>query len=66
MTVKKNATALFLFGGFSSLDFSSFYPQFRSPIDRKTLFNTYRQLSKRDILHFDYSGNDTKIEVLEM
>jgi hypothetical protein len=66
MYIKKNMTTLSYFGGFSSQDFSASYPQMGAQIDRKELFPIYQALGKRDILHFNYSGNKTKCEVIKL
>jgi hypothetical protein len=64
MIYKKNASCLFFFGGYSQLDFNSFFPQFKSSVNKKDLWEIYKDLSKRDVLLFNYTGDNTKIEVL--
>jgi hypothetical protein len=63
---KKNASCLFLFGGYSKMDFDSFFNQFRSPISKKELWNTYSGLSRRDVLLFNYCGDMVNVKVLNL
>jgi hypothetical protein len=64
MVYKKNASCLFLFGGYSKTDFDSFFNQFRSPISKKELWEEYSVLSRRDVLLFNYCGDTVSVESL--
>jgi hypothetical protein len=48
------------------MDFNSFFPQFKSPINRQDLYNLYKKLSSRDILYFDYSQERPTIDILKL
>jgi ABC-type cobalamin/Fe3+-siderophores transport system ATPase subunit len=61
---KKNASCLFLFGGYSKLDFDSFYNQFRSPISKRELWDIYSNLSRRDVLLFNYRDDSVGVQTL--
>jgi hypothetical protein len=66
MFIKKNMRSLWYFGGFSALDFNFSYQQFRSPEDRVSLYNKYKNLKNRDVLYFGYKEDGTKIEVINL
>jgi hypothetical protein len=66
MIYKKNASCLFFFGGYSQLDFNSFFPQFKSNVNKKDLWEIYKGLSKLDVMLFYYTGDNTKIEILNL
>ena len=66
MTLKDNIRSLWYFGGFNELNFSSYFRQFNSPIDRKELYSYYRRMSKWDVLFFDYCEDGTKIKIMKL
>jgi hypothetical protein len=66
MIYKKKVSCPFFFGGYTQLDLNSFFPQFKSNINKKELWEIYKNLSKRDVILFNYTGDNTKIEILRL
>ncbi|KAH7822628.1 uncharacterized protein MONOS_17633 [Monocercomonoides exilis] len=62
--VKANLDTLWIFGGFSKLKFNHVYYQLQTNQDRDTLWEGYKNLSRRDIMHFSYDDDGTKIKTI--
>ncbi|KAH7830562.1 uncharacterized protein MONOS_1524 [Monocercomonoides exilis] len=62
--VKANLDTLWIFGGFSKLKFNYVYYQLQTYQDRDALWEGYKNLSRRDIMHFSYDDDGTKIKTI--
>jgi hypothetical protein len=64
MEIKRSASALWYFGGFSERDFTCFYQQFNSSIPCDKLWDFYQTLGRRDVLLFSFDLEKTKTKVI--
>lgn len=62
--LKANIDSMWFFGGFPRNRYCYIFNQLASPIDRDVLYNIYKQLSKRDVLIFDYKADGVVIKII--
>lgn len=62
--LKANIDSVWFFGGFPRNRYCYIFNQLSSPIDRDTLYDVYKNLSKRDVVVFNHKSDGDEVKVL--